>query len=733
MLLSSLPPEFDHLVVAMETRDLLPSLSTVRQKILDDGKRRNDNGERDEESLQKAFAMSSKKERVRDEKRSKGEFKGKCYKCSMVGHYAKQCQAKEKKQSKSQLMNAVATGKFVQAKQSKLNWCFDSGATAHMCCEKELFTTFKEHNESISLAGDQQIVAKGKGDVEIILNNIRLIFQNVLYSPELHMNFISISRAVENGLTVHFNNKVAEIKRGDGSVVLRAQKYNNLYVANCNMERLCVADNTLQLWHSRFGHLNMKTLQEMSKKSLVQGLPSKSAADSSPCKTCMLSKVHAIPFPQEATNRTTSCLELVHSDVCGPFQTNSLGGSKYFVTFIDDYTRRIFVYFIKAKSEVFQCFKKFKQHVEKQSGRSVKALRSDNGREYVNGEFNEFLVKNGIARQLTVPYSPQQNGVAERANRTLVEMARSMLVESKMSQNLWAEAVNTAVYIRNRCTTKICGDKTPYEMWFGRKPTVQHFKVFGSTAVALNKAGTPKFKAKGETFVMVGYSQTAKAYRLYDPKKQLIVERRDVVFDECSFSKQNEKEDDDFFLLCPTVRNQSVESSAAGEYAADSQRIPEVPTADNNSDEEEFLSTGSDLEGFDAESSETNNEQVDQRSVEPLNNLGRPRVLRSGQRGRPQIQRNALNLMEETVPQSVEDAMSNSKSKEWLAAMKAEIISLQQNGTWSLVDLPADRKVVKSKWVFAIKKDERGKIERYKARLVACGCSQRFGIDYNDT
>ena len=191
------------------------------------------------------------------------------------------------------------------------------------------------------------------------------------------------------------------------------------------------------------------------------------------------------------------------------------------------------------KSEVLSKFKIFKQQVEKQTGRRIKSLRSDNGREYVNNHFDEFLEAEGILRQLTVPYTPQQNGVAVRANRTLVEMARSMLVYSGLATNLWAEAVDTAAYLRNTCITKILGDKTPYQVWFGRPPNVQHWKTFGLTAVSLKKSGTQKFEVKGDSYIMVGYSKTAKAYRLFDSKNQNIVERRDILFDVETSSKTN--------------------------------------------------------------------------------------------------------------------------------------------------------------------------------------------------
>lgn len=172
----------------------------------------------------------------------------------------------------------------------------------------------------------------------------------------------------------------------------------------------------------------------------------------------------------------------------------------------------------------------FKSQVERQTGKKLKTLRSDNGKEYVNFEFDAFLNECGIMRQLTVPYTPQQNGVAERANRTLVEMARTMMLHAGTPKSLWVEAINTAVYLRNRSPTSILGNITPYEVWYGRKPNVNHLRTFGCIAVALNKKQKKNFDARGEEYIMVGYSNVSKAYRLYDKHAHNVVERRDVIF-----------------------------------------------------------------------------------------------------------------------------------------------------------------------------------------------------------
>lgn len=248
------------------------------------------------------------------------------------------------------------------------------------------------------------------------------------------------------------------------------------------------------------------------------------------CKTCAKTKICVKPFTQATEKCEKYLLSVVHSDICGPINTTSIGGSRYFAAFIDDKSRYTSVYFLKTKDAVFEAFKEYRAMAEKQTGFKIKTLRSDNGREYISNAFESYLKQNGILRQLTVPYTPQQNGVAERANRTLVEMARAMLNYAKLGEHFWAEAVKTAAYIRNRTVTKVLVDKTPYELWAGMRPSVEHFKVFGSTAVALDKKQTKKVRSKGKEYIMIGYSETSKGYRLYDLVSRKVIVSRDVIF-----------------------------------------------------------------------------------------------------------------------------------------------------------------------------------------------------------
>ena len=201
-------------------------------------------------------------------------------------------------------------------------------------------------------------------------------------------------------------------------------------------------------------------------------------------------------------------LQCVHSDVCGPMPKESIGGRKYFVTFIDDYSRCCQVYFLRHKSEVLEKFKEFEAATTNDSGERIGILRSDNGGEYISKEFKDYLKSKGIHHELTVPYSPEQNGVAERMNRTLMETARSMISHAGLPDYYWAEAVATAAYLRNRVSTSAFHEKaTPYERWYGRKPDLSHLKVFGCMAYAhIPDVKRTKLEKKAQKLRFVGYS-----------------------------------------------------------------------------------------------------------------------------------------------------------------------------------------------------------------------------------
>jgi transposase InsO family protein len=590
-----------------------------------------------------------------------------------------------------------------------------------------MFTKFEKHTEMIGLADAGFLQAEGIGTVELQTESYTVELLNVLYVPKLKGNFISVSNAVANKCTVNFDAKNAKIMR-NGICILKVNRAGGLYTIEIKHNRCYAAVNAnALLWHQRYGHLNYASLMDMVNKGLVRGMDKIDVTKNTSCKTCMISKVHVQPFPQASESRAQELLELVHTDVCGPFETQSIGGSRYFLTFIDDMSRRTYVYFLKGKDEVFDKFMEYKNLVERQTGKRLKCVRSDNGREYVNKKFDEYFKEMGIAQQLTVAYTPQQNGVAERANRTLVEMARCLLVQSGLGQELWAEAIYTAVYLRNRSPTKALIGKTPMEEWTGKKPNISHLKVFGSFAVALDKGQQrSKFKPKGKEYRMVGYSTNSKGYRLYDPELRKVVEKRDVVFDELGLPEQADAD-------AECVMHKLSVDECHMPNGAEKDDNDEITSNDDTDASDTLVATkqGSSDEFYASASEELVLEEQAER-IGP----GRPRLLRTGRPGRPKKQYNVLSAMvteNVTVPSSYEEAMKSPEATYWREAMAKEYESLITNQTWQVAELPMEHRAIGCKWVFNLKRDALGQIQRFKARLVAKGCSHQYCVKYKDT
>ncbi|KAK2983322.1 hypothetical protein RJ640_016060 [Escallonia rubra] len=345
-------------------------------------------------------------------------------------------------------------------------------------------------------------------------------------------------------------------------------------------------DNQSWLWHLRLGYLNFGGLKLLSTKNMVKGLPSIDQPDQL-YEGCLVGKQHRHSFPKESISRAKASLELIHTDVCGPIDPASLGKNIYFLLFIDDYSRKTWVYFLKQKSKVFSTFKRFKALVEKQSGYQIKAMRSDRGGEFISKEFKAFYEENGIRRPLTIPYSPQHNGVVERKNRSIVKMTRSMLKSKNLPKEFWAEAVDCAVYLSNRSPTRSVWNQTPQEAWSGYKPSVSHLKVFGSIAyVHVPDQQRKKLDDKSEKFIFIGYSQESKGYKLYNPVDKKMKVSRDVTFDGKS-SWDWTDQDKEHYVLYPIdidrkeEEEESIEPVTPSSHVSPTQSSPSSSSVDS--------------------------------------------------------------------------------------------------------------------------------------------------------
>jgi transposase InsO family protein len=294
-----------------------------------------------------------------------------------------------------------------------------------------------------------------------------------------------------------------------------------------------------ELWHRRLAHINYKALSYVSK--VVIGLPRFKVDHEGVCKGCAQGKNIKNPFPKR-NNKAEGILELIHSDICSLMSSTSLSGYVYYVSFIDDYSCKTWVYFLKSKDEVLRKFKEFKALLENLSERKIKILRSDNGEEYTSNEFGSFWRDVGIKRELTTPYNPQQNGVAERKNRTIMEAVKTMIHDQDLSMHLWAEVTRTTVYVQNILSHSALGFKTPEEMVTGKKPEVSHLKIFGCLVfVHITKEKRTKLDPSGNIEIFVGYCEVSKAFRIYIPGYHHIEINGDVTFDEDASLKRSRK------------------------------------------------------------------------------------------------------------------------------------------------------------------------------------------------
>lgn len=533
-----------------------------------------------------------------------------------------------------------------------------------------------------------------------------------------------------------------------GKVELLCKEEKGIYVLKSNSDSHIFTalktsiDDEVQLWHRRLGHLGLNNMKILRDK-LARGICFKDPK-SVQCEPCLKGKQTILPFPKQKSTRATEVLELVHSDVCGPMETDSFTGCRYFLTFIDDKTRKTFVYFLRNKSEVYSKLVEFKTLVENQTGKKLKKIRTDNGSEYINKQVSTFLRNNGIIHQRTVDYTPQQNGVSERANRSIVERARSMLEEAKLSKKYWAEAVNTSVYLKNRCPTRAVRGMTPEEAWTDRKVDLSYLKVFGCRAfMHVPKQKRKKFDPKTKELLFVGYCETTKGYRLIDPVTHSLHKARDVVFFENQI-KIHAKDNDEIVEVIPS--DDSLEIPIIMNREVDV--LPEVHQVEQHEarrgndeffdcqevDQEQCMENVAELQSPEVRNeTETgySNERVEDREETTQDIPERRYPLR--ERKPKNFDDYVLYYVEEDMkeePLTIEEALSRDDKDQWQKAIKEELNAIKKNQTWELVE-KADGYFVDSKWIFRIKK-EPGKI-RYKARLVARGFTQRKGLNYNET
>ncbi len=621
-------------------------------------------------------------------------------------------------------------------------WIFDTGATNHMTGSRAAFSDLDTGIVGNVRFGDGSVVRiEGCGTVLIACKNgEHRALSNTYYIPRLTANIVSCGQLDEGGCQIQVEDGVMRVRDEQRRLLAKIRRgASRLYVLDVDITRpVCLAARAGEdawRWHARFGHVNFAALRKMGGEGLVRGLPLLDQVEQV-CEACLAGKHRRHPFPRQLDCRSTEVLQLVHGDLCGPISPTTPSGKKYFLLLVDDYSRYMWVALLATKDAAPEAIKNIQAIAERKSGRKLRALRTDRGGEFTSGDFTSYCVELGVRRELTAPYTPQQNGVVERRNQTVVGTARSMLKAKGLPGMFWGEAVNTAVYLLNRTMTKGTGGKTPYELWNGIAPGVHHLRTFG--CVAHVKTSAPHLKKlddRSRPMIFVGYETGSKAYRLYDPVAKRLQISRDVVFDEDAQWDWGDKQAGDDFAIeyvtvaQPTVVTTTEQVARAGSSSASPVTLPSMPQADGRSPTPnqvhpnvQFATPPSGAEeGLDAE----HDDDAPLR-FRTLDNIYGPST---------PIGFVPRNTVGELMLTSADEPATFDQAKEhecWRLAMLDEMTSIESNGTWELVDAPPGVRPIGLKWVFKTKKDATGVVTKHKARLVAKGYVQRQGVDFDE-
>ena len=596
------------------------------------------------------------------------------------------------------------------------SWYLDSACTQHMTPRADWVRDLKPSKVSHVRMGDLRLLpVQGKGYVMMEgMEGFEVTFHHVLLVEGLCGNLLSLGQVMEKGVRGHFRDMKMYFQTPRGTTFAEGVVYGRMVELSLKTHPLQgvqanVARGTkgaLQLWHNRLVHASNGTIKGMARKEAVKGLLLEDEKEEE-CPACVEGKMSREKFPTHE-DVGEKPLQVVHADLCGPFRTPTRGGAIYFLLLIDHATRYTWGTLLKRKSEVVEKLKVWLPMAERQCDARVKFLRTDNGLEFINTEVMAFLQAHGIERQRSCPRTQQQNGVAERANRTMVEKVRCMLSAMELPPKWWGEAFEHALWVKNRLTTKpLGGEKTPFEALFGVKPNLEMVRVFGCMVqYYVHDELRGKLDMKARWGMHIGMSHESKGWKVMDVESGKVTVTRDAVFYEGMSWKKwrhgEEKGGGDFLSLMIEAEEDGEEKGVEEE-----EEVKGVVTRSKTRRSLALLTDATCDEGSHVTEAE---------SDEVVAVIGGEEIEEE----------------DEEAPRSFKEAMTSKEGSKWKEVADEEMRSLEEQGTWELVDLPPGRKVVGVKWVFTKKRDEHGNVVKFKGRLVAKGYSQIAGLDYGE-
>lgn len=660
-----------------------------------------------------------------------------------------------------------------QDRETPDDWMLDSGCSRHMTPNRNLFTEIIPYRKPVRIANGQQVYTKGRGNIEIMIDNKAIQMTDVLHVLDFDSNLLSISALNRKGLGVLFQGSEVEILQKSKCVATGTLRERTYYLESSQIALMCVdnvnipdllSTNDLDqvnmdslnltaassqqelpqhsqtwLWHARFGHASPQRLVSLNLDNFT--LQVKDFL----CTTCDFNKLTR-NSSRDSPDRESICLRLVHTDIWGPYHVRSLGGNRYFISFIDDCSRKSWIECLRSRDQIFQVIKQWQAIVELESDAKVVRFRCDNAKEYIKSE--RLIKTEGIQMEYTSTYTPEQNGVAERYNRTVVQIVRAMFTWAGLPVTFWAEAAKTANYLRNRLPSgedKMC----PEELWSAKKPSVDHLKTFGCLVhVHIPKEKQAKLDKVSYQGIFVGYHSTTQ-FRVYNPQTRQVDWPTAVKFLEHvpggRLLRQDESKDTTTTVDISTGLEEDEDETEILTFGDAPKQGGKLATMDVPGQvgvhEENSTDIHTPIPPATSSTQRTDQLEIPQpmprrstRITKPYDRYTFDKSHASMEKSLDKNGRNkafqAPNILE---PKSYAEARKCSDWRKWAIAMDEKLCALIANGTWEYCKRPRDQNIVTSKWIFKVKYTYNNLVNRYKARLVARGFTQVFGIDYDKT
>jgi hypothetical protein len=556
-------------------------------------------------------------------------------------------------------------------------WYLDSGCSKHMTGDKTLLKEVQMGKGGRITYGDgsqSRVIGKGIIDIPGLGTS-----QEALYVEGLKANLLSISQFCDNDLVVQFSKKECNIFDSSGRWLMGGERTaDNCYglpglAADpqifCN--KATIDDS--ELWHQSLGHLNFSDMLKIAGKDIVKGLPKMEKTEKGIYALCQLGKQTRAAHKKTSGILTSKNLELLHMDLMGPTRTASLAGKRYILVIVDDFSRYTWAIPIREKSDAFDTTQHLFKKIQVEQNCQIVRIRSDHGREFENSKFEEFCRSYGIKQEFSSPITPQQNGVVERKNMVIQEMARVMINSKNLAQHFWGEAVNTACHIINRVYLRPETNKTPYEIWRGKKPTVKYFITFGSKCYILrDRENLGKFDTKSDKGMFLGYSTNSRAYRVFNKRTETMMESINVVVDDEKAQRP---------ISMKVKQLDSAEPSTAPTDIID----PAPKESPDESPSSNTTPTTSEDEDTPANPSKQSRVKHNHPPHQLLGNIDERRRLRSRVIQPTSEVANQVSFscyLAQTKPKKVDEALQD---EGWVSAMHDELHQFTRNDVWTLV------------------------------------------------